>query len=105
MGATLGVIGYGDIGQACARKAKAVGMKIIGQRRRPELSHGDGVADEVLGAGQVRRMPEFFCSKGGFNLPGIYFSYPAQTILLPSRRVCKATSYGVQKNDVRKRLF
>ncbi|CAM9970731.1 unnamed protein product [Ascophyllum nodosum] len=53
MGATLGVIGYGDIGQACARKAKAVGMKIIGQRRRPELSHGDGVADEVLGAGQV----------------------------------------------------
>ncbi|CAN0010287.1 unnamed protein product, partial [Ectocarpus sp. 12 AP-2014] len=53
LGATLGVIGYGDIGQAAAVKAKAMGMKIIAQRRRPELSRGDGVADEVLGAGQV----------------------------------------------------
>ncbi|CAM9808118.1 unnamed protein product [Ectocarpus sp. 13 AM-2016] len=30
-----------------------MGMKVIAQRRRPELSRGDGVADEVLGAGQV----------------------------------------------------
>lgn len=52
-GATLGVIGYGDIGQTAARKAKAMGMNIIGQRRRPELSQGDGIADEVLGVGQV----------------------------------------------------
>lgn len=51
--ATLGVVGYGDIGQACARKAKALGMKIIAQRKRPELSRGDGVADEVLGVDQV----------------------------------------------------
>eukprot|EP00903_Cladosiphon_okamuranus_P020631 g18941.t1 len=52
-GATLGIIGYGDIGQTAAVKAKAMGMKIVAQRRRPELSRGDGVADEVLGAGQV----------------------------------------------------
>ncbi|CAM9912804.1 unnamed protein product [Scytosiphon promiscuus] len=51
-GTTLGVIGYGDIGQAAARKAKAMGMRIVAQRRRPELSRGDGVADEVLGADQ-----------------------------------------------------
>lgn len=51
---TLGVIGYGDIGQAAARKAKAMGMKIIGQRRRPELSEGDGIADELMGDGQAR---------------------------------------------------
>lgn len=51
--ATLGVVGYGDIGQACAQKAKALGMKIIAQRKRPELSRGDGVADEVLGVDQV----------------------------------------------------
>lgn len=49
----LGVIGYGDIGQACARKAKALGMKVVAQRRRPELSQGDGIADEVVGADQV----------------------------------------------------
>lgn len=53
-GTTLGVIGYGDIGQAAARKAKAMGMRIVAQRRRPELSQGDGVADEVLGADQVQ---------------------------------------------------
>lgn len=53
MGATLGIIGYGDIGQAAAVKAKAMGMKIVAQRRRPEMSSGDGIADEVLGAGQV----------------------------------------------------
>lgn len=52
-GTTLGVIGYGDIGQAAAVKAKAMGMKVIAQRRRPELSQGDGVADQVLGAGEV----------------------------------------------------
>ncbi|CAN0152238.1 unnamed protein product, partial [Hapterophycus canaliculatus] len=51
-GTTLGVIGYGDIGQAAARRAKAMGMRIVAQRRRPELSQGDGIADEVLGADQ-----------------------------------------------------
>lgn len=53
-GTTLGVIGYGDIGRAAAVKAKAMGMNVIAQRRRPELSQGDGIADQVLGAGQVK---------------------------------------------------
>lgn len=53
-GKTLGVIGYGDIGQSAARKAKAMGMNVVAQRRRPERSQGDGIADEVLGVGQVR---------------------------------------------------
>lgn len=53
LGTTLGVIGYGDIGQAAAVKAKAMGMKVIAQRRRPELSSGDDVADEVFGPGQA----------------------------------------------------
>ena len=48
------MIGYGDIGQASARKAKAMGIKVIAQRRRPELSAGDGIADQVFGPGQVR---------------------------------------------------
>lgn len=53
---TLGIIGYGDIGRAAAVKAKAMGMKIIAQRRRPELSIGDGIADQVFGAGQVNNV-------------------------------------------------
>ncbi|CAM9877817.1 unnamed protein product [Laminaria digitata] len=52
-GATLGVIGYGDIGKSSARKAKAMGMKVIAQRRRPELFEGDGIADQMFGPGQA----------------------------------------------------
>ena len=47
-GSTLGVLGYGGIGQATARLAKAFGMRIAAMRRRPQRSEGDGVADEVF---------------------------------------------------------
>lgn len=47
-GRTLGIVGYGDIGQAVARLARAFGMKVIGLRRRPEASAGDPLVDEVL---------------------------------------------------------
>ena len=35
---TMGVVGYGDIGQAAGRIARAFGMRIIALRRNPELS-------------------------------------------------------------------
>lgn len=47
-GKTMGIIGYGDIGRAIARRAKALEMRVIAIRRRPELSRGDPYADEVL---------------------------------------------------------
>lgn len=47
-GKTLGIIGYGDIGRAAARRAHAFGMKVIGLRRRPEQSAGDPLLDELL---------------------------------------------------------
>lgn len=47
-GRTLGVIGYGEIGRATARLAKAFGMRVAALRRRPELSAADPYADEVL---------------------------------------------------------
>lgn len=34
----MGVVGYGDIGQACARLGRAHGMSIIALRRRTEQS-------------------------------------------------------------------
>jgi phosphoglycerate dehydrogenase-like enzyme len=48
-GRTLGILGYGDIGKAAAKRAKAFGMKIIALRRRPEKSTGDEFADEIWG--------------------------------------------------------
>jgi phosphoglycerate dehydrogenase-like enzyme len=45
-GQTAGIIGYGGIGQAVARRAMALGMRILAVRRRQEL--GDSSIDEVL---------------------------------------------------------
>ena len=38
---TLGVIGYGDIGQSCARMARVFGMRIVALRRRTDLSESE----------------------------------------------------------------
>lgn len=44
-GATLGVVGYGEIGRATARLAHAFGMKILALRRRHALSEKDPLLD------------------------------------------------------------
>jgi phosphoglycerate dehydrogenase-like enzyme len=49
-GRTLGIVGYGDIGRAVAERARGLGMKILASRRRPELSRGDPLLDEVYSA-------------------------------------------------------
>lgn len=48
-GRTMGIIGYGEIGRACAERARPFGMRIIGVRRRPELSQADPLLDGCLG--------------------------------------------------------
>lgn len=45
-GTTLTVVGYGEIGQEVARRARAFDMRVIGVRRRPEP---DDLADQVVG--------------------------------------------------------
>ena len=47
-GQTAGIIGYGGIGHAIARRAAALGMHTIPVRRRQEL--GDPTLDEVIAA-------------------------------------------------------
>lgn len=51
-GKTLGVLGYGDIGQATARLARAFKMRVVAVRRRTELSAAEreeGVLSELFG--------------------------------------------------------
>lgn len=48
-GKTMGIVGYGDIGRASARLAKALGMRVLALRRRPEQSRNDELVDEALG--------------------------------------------------------
>jgi len=44
---TMGIVGYGDIGHACAKRAHALGMRVLGLRRRPEFSKGDPYIDGI----------------------------------------------------------
>jgi phosphoglycerate dehydrogenase-like enzyme len=46
-GQTMGIVGYGDIGRACARRARDMGMKVLAVRRRPELSNGDELVSRI----------------------------------------------------------
>ena len=50
-GKTLGIVGYGDIGQSCARVAKlAFGMRVVALRNNP--AQPSPHADLVLGPDQ-----------------------------------------------------
>ena len=52
-GSTMGIIGYGDIGRACAKLAKAYGMRVIALRRKPNLCYGDSYCDLAYGNQQT----------------------------------------------------
>jgi phosphoglycerate dehydrogenase-like enzyme len=47
-GKTMGIIGYGEIGRASARRAQALGMRVIGVRRHPERSEGDPYVERTV---------------------------------------------------------
>lgn len=48
-GSTMGIVGYGDIGQAAAKLAKVYGMNIIALRRNPQRTQMDQFCDAVYG--------------------------------------------------------
>ena len=52
----MGIVGYGEIGQECARLAKGLGLKIHATRRKPELSAQDPILDRVFPASQLKEM-------------------------------------------------
>src|SRR5438105_743926 len=54
-GATVGLVGFGSIGQEVAKRAAALGMRVIALREHPEQGGGAGVA-AVLGPGQLEEL-------------------------------------------------
>src|SRR4051794_38918320 len=54
-GKTLGILGLGAIGQRLARMASALGMRVIGTRRRPERVEGA----ELMATEEVLRQSDF----------------------------------------------
>ncbi len=47
-GATVGIIGYGEIGRAAAEKCHAMGMRVVATRRRGHLSNNDPMLDKTF---------------------------------------------------------
>jgi phosphoglycerate dehydrogenase-like enzyme len=45
-GKTLGIVGYGQTGRATAELARALGMRVLALRRRPERCAGDALVEE-----------------------------------------------------------
>jgi len=52
-GATLGIVGYGEIGKEIAKRCKALGMHVVGCRKRPSITSSRDPADEVVGLDEV----------------------------------------------------
>ena len=55
-GRVMGIVGYGDIGRACAQLARAVGMRVIALRRRAALSQDDPALEQIYTRDQLEEM-------------------------------------------------
>jgi len=53
---TMGIVGHGDIGRAIARRAKALGMKVLALRRDPAPREGDEFVDRVYPNAKLHEM-------------------------------------------------
>jgi phosphoglycerate dehydrogenase-like enzyme len=55
-GKVMGIVGFGEIGKECAKRAHAFGMEVLGLRRRADLSRGDPLLKAVFGPNQLPEM-------------------------------------------------
>jgi phosphoglycerate dehydrogenase-like enzyme len=53
---TVGIVAHGDIGRAVARRAKAMGMRVVATRRNPAPRAGDEHGDRVYAAADLHAM-------------------------------------------------
>ena len=62
-GQTVGIVGYGDIGRACAARARALGMRVLAVKRHgPMLYNMDHLVDRTFGPdglGQVLEQSDY----------------------------------------------
>lgn len=52
-GSTVGIIGYGEIGKQIAKRCKALDMKVIGCRKRPDNTDANDPIDKVVGLDEI----------------------------------------------------
>jgi phosphoglycerate dehydrogenase-like enzyme len=55
-GSTLGIVGMGSIGRAVAERARALGLRVLGQRRSSAAGADRGPADELFGPDRLHDM-------------------------------------------------
>lgn len=55
-GQTLGIVGYGDIGRAVASRTRAMGMTVLGLKRRASASGGDALVERMYSPEQRLEM-------------------------------------------------
>lgn len=53
---TMGIVGYGDIGRAIARRAKGMDMRVYGLRRNPAPRPGDEFVDRIFATSELDAM-------------------------------------------------
>jgi len=53
---TVGIVAHGDIGRAVSRRAKAMGMRVLAQRRNTAPRAGDEDVDRVYGVDELHAM-------------------------------------------------
>jgi phosphoglycerate dehydrogenase-like enzyme len=84
-GQTAGIIGFGGIGRAVARRAEALGMQIIAARRRSEL--GDPTIDDVIASSDyvILSAPLTPSTRGLMNASRIARMKPSAALINVSR--------------------
>lgn len=88
-GQTLGIVGYGSIGGAIASRARALGMKVLGLKRRvSQQSKGDALLDKVYGSEERFEMPR--CDYVVVTLP----------LTEQTRGLIADAEFAVMKNNV-----
>jgi phosphoglycerate dehydrogenase-like enzyme len=85
---TMGIVGYGDIGRAIARRAKALDMRVYGLRRDPAPRAGDEFVDRVFASSELHSM-----------LPLCDYVVVAAPLTPETKHMISAKEFGLMKPD------
>ena len=85
---TLGIVGHGDIGRAIARRAKALGMRVLALRRDPSPRPGDEDIDQAYANADLHTM-----------LPQCDYVVAAAPLTPQTRHMISSAEFAAMKND------